>query len=58
MCQKSSCLLQLYLDGPRINSLFLYDNKSKNKINLKSKIFKKVDFNKKISKLRKHKKML
>ena len=42
-------LLQLYLDGPRDKffSIFSYDNKSKNKINLKSKIFKKVDFNKK-----------
>ena len=42
-------LLQLYLDGPRDKffSIFSFDNKSKNKINLKSKIYKKINLNKK-----------
>ena len=42
-------LLQLYLDGPKDKffSIFSSDNKSKNTISLKSKIFKKVDLNKK-----------
>ena len=42
-------LLQLYLDGPKDKffSIFSCDNKSKNTISLKSKIFKKNDLNKK-----------
>ncbi len=42
-------LLQLYLDGPRDKffSIFSFENKSKNKLNLKSKIYKKINLNKK-----------